>query len=56
VKGHADELLGAGIEIEDRAGARGVDTGRVVDVVAAHDGEIGFCGSDFAEAQDCLCY
>jgi hypothetical protein len=50
VKGHADELLGAVVHIEDHSSTGGVDAERVENMIAAHDGEIGFGGGDFAEA------
>jgi len=50
VQRHPDKLLGAAIQVIDHASARAVDSECVEDVVAAHDGELGFGRSDFAEA------
>jgi hypothetical protein len=50
VKGHADELFGAAVHIENHSSTGGVDAEHVKNVIAAHDGEIGFGGGDFAEA------
>jgi len=51
VDGHLERLFGLFVEIKDRVGAIGADRRRVIDVVAAHDGELRLERGDFLEAQ-----
>jgi hypothetical protein len=51
VHGHLERLFSFFVEIKDRVGAIGADGRRIIDVVAAHDGELRFEGGDFLEAQ-----
>lgn len=51
VDGHLERLFSLLVQIEDRVGAIGTDGRGVIDVVAAHDGELRLERRDFLEAQ-----